>query len=81
MVKKIKILENDSINLLFEKISKVLHVQNCSSNLLSINKISQELYYKIIFSSKNIFSQDQITRNVIAEGYLKNRLYILNKEK
>jgi hypothetical protein len=37
---KIKILGSCSIKLFLKNISNVLHVQNCSSNLLSINKLS-----------------------------------------
>jgi hypothetical protein len=79
--KKIKLRGSSLINIFFKKQFNVLHVQNCSSNLLFINKISQELNCEIIFLSKNIFFQDQITENVTGEGFLENRLYILKEEK
>jgi hypothetical protein len=40
---KIKILGSGSIKLFSKNISNVLYVQHCSSNLLFINKLSQEL--------------------------------------
>jgi hypothetical protein len=47
---------------------------------LSINKISQELNYKIIFSSKKVFFQDQMMGNIIGKRFLENRLCILEEE-
>jgi hypothetical protein len=49
---KIKIIGSGSINLLSKEISNVLHIEKCSSNLLSINKITQELNCEIIFHQK-----------------------------
>jgi hypothetical protein len=50
--KKMKILGYSSINLFSKKISNVLYIQNCSSNLLSIRKIVNELNYEILFTPK-----------------------------
>jgi hypothetical protein len=62
-------------------ISNVLLVKNYASNLLSIRKITSELNYKLIFSSKNIIFQDVIFKNVIGEGLMKNELYYLDQAK
>jgi hypothetical protein len=51
---KIKILGYGSINLFSTKISNILLVQNCASNLLSINKIAHERNCEVIFSSKDV---------------------------
>jgi hypothetical protein len=74
---KMKIVGSRSINLFSKEISNVLHVEKYSSNLLSINKITQELNCEIIFSSKSVNFQDWITKNFIGEGYSKNGLYFL----
>jgi hypothetical protein len=72
-----KIIGSGSIDLFSNEISKVLYVQNCPTNLLSISKITQELNYEIIFSSKSIIFQEWKTRNVIGEGFLENGLYCI----
>jgi hypothetical protein len=78
---KIKIIGSGSINLFSKEISNVLHVDKCSSNLSSINKITQELNYKIIFSSKSVIFQDWITKNFIGEGFSENGLYFFREQK
>jgi hypothetical protein len=78
---KIKIFGYGSINLFSKEISNILFVQNCASNLLSINKIAQELNCEVMFSSKNVIFQKCITKKVIGEGFLENGLYFLNEEK
>jgi hypothetical protein len=67
---KMEILGNDSINFFSKNIQNVLHVRNCASNLISISKITNELNYEIIFSSRNVIFQERITKRVIGEGYL-----------
>jgi hypothetical protein len=57
-----------------------LFVQNYASNLLSINKIIHELNYEV-FSSKNIFFQEWITKRIIGKDFIENELYFLNEEK
>jgi hypothetical protein len=78
---KMKIIGSGSINLFSKEISNVLHVDKCSSNLSSINKITQELNYKIIFSSKSVIFQDWITKNFIGEGFSENGLYFFREQK
>ena len=78
---KMEILGNGSISLLSRKISNVLHVNNCTSNLLSISKITRDLNCEITFTSKNVIFQELITKNIIGEGFLENGLYILSEEK
>jgi hypothetical protein len=67
---KMEILGNCSINFFSKNIQNVLHVRNCASNLISISKITNELNYEIIFSSRNVIFQERITKRVIGEGYL-----------
>jgi hypothetical protein len=43
MVKKIKIIWSGSIDLFSKKMANVLYVEECPINLLSINKIAQDL--------------------------------------
>jgi hypothetical protein len=81
MVKKMKILDYGSINLFSQEIPNVLLVQNCSSNLLSINKITNQLNCEIIFSLNNVIFQELITKRVIGEGFFENGFYFLNKIK
>jgi hypothetical protein len=76
-----EILRSGSIILFSKNISNILHVKNCTSNLLSISKITNELNYKIIFTSKNVIFQEWITKSVIGEGYLLNGLYNLREKK
>jgi hypothetical protein len=78
---KMRIIGSGSINLFSKEISNVLHVDKCSSNLLSINKITQELNYEIIFSSKIVIFQDWIRKNFIGERFSKNRLYFFRAQK
>jgi hypothetical protein len=78
---KLKILSYGSINLFSKEISNILLVQNCTSNLLSINKIAHEFNCEVIFSSKNVIFQEWITKNVIGKDFLENELYFLNEEK
>jgi hypothetical protein len=55
---KMKILRYSSINLFSKEILNILLVQNCTSNLLSINKVSHELNCEVMFSSKKyVFSR------------------------
>jgi GAG-pre-integrase domain len=64
-----------------KNIEHVLHIENCTSNLLSIGKLSQELNCEIIFSKNNVFFQDFKTKKMIGEGSFQNGLYILNISK
>jgi hypothetical protein len=77
---KIKIIESGSIDLFFKKIPNVLYVQDCPINLLSINKIAQELNCDIIFTTKKLIFQDWNTKSVIGEGVLEKRFYYLKEE-
>jgi hypothetical protein len=65
MEKKLKLLEADVLIFFPKNILNVLHAKECLSNLLSINKITQELNCEIIFSSKNIIFQEKTMKNVI----------------
>jgi GAG-pre-integrase domain len=78
---KMKIIGSGSINLFSKEIPNVLHIEKCSSNLLSINKITQELNCEIIFSSKGVIFQDWITKNLIGEGFSKNGLSFFREQK
>jgi hypothetical protein len=49
---RMEILGDGSIKVFSKIISNVLLFKNCASNLLSIRKITSELNYKLIFSSK-----------------------------
>jgi GAG-pre-integrase domain len=78
---KMEILGCGSINLFSKEISNILFVQNCSSNLLSIRKITNQLNCDIIFSSNNVIFQELTSKRLIGEGFCENGLYFLNKEK
>lgn len=78
---KMKIIEIGTIDLFFIEISNVWNIQNCSSNLLSICKITREINCKIIFSIKMVIFQELLTNKIIGEFVLENDLYILNYEK
>jgi len=78
---KMEILGSGSIILFSKNISNILHVKNCTSNLLSISKITNELNCEIIFTSKSVIFQEWITKSVIGEGYLQNGLYNLREKK
>jgi hypothetical protein len=77
---KIKIIGSGSIDLFSKKLSNVSYVQDCPTNLLSINKIAQELNCEIIFTTKKVIFQDWNTKSVIGEGVLENGLYYLKEE-
>ena len=64
-----------------KEIKNILHVKNCTANLLSIGKFSKEINCEIIFSSKNVFFQDIISKRMIGEGIFQNGLYFLNNIK
>jgi hypothetical protein len=76
-----EIIRDGSIKIYSIIISKVLFVKNCASNLLSIRKHTNELNCKLIFSSTNVIFQELISKKVIGEGLMKNRLYYLDHEK
>ena len=78
---KMKIVGIGTINIFSKEIPNVLYVQNCSSNLLFISKITKELNCEVLFSSKNVIFQELITKKIIGKGVLENELYILNYEK
>jgi hypothetical protein len=56
-------------------------VENCDVNLLSISKLAKDLNCEVIFKSKNVFFQDQFTKETIGAGFLENGLYFLNMNK
>jgi hypothetical protein len=78
---RIKILRSESINIFSKNLYNVLHVQKCFSNLLFINKISQEINCYFFIKEKDFFFPDWMTGNIIGEGFLENELYILEEEK
>jgi hypothetical protein len=55
---KIEIIESGSIDLFSEKITKYFVCSRCPTNLLSINKITQELNCEIIFTTKKVIFQE-----------------------
>ena len=79
--KKIEICGHDSIKIFLKEIKKVLHVNNCDSNLLFIRKFSKEINCEIIFSSKNDFFQDVKSKIMIGEGFFQNGLYFFKRPK
>jgi GAG-pre-integrase domain len=68
---------------IFQKkfLQDVFYVENCSVNLLSINKLFKELNCEIIFKGKIMIFQDLVTKELIGEGHLENVLYILDSNK
>jgi hypothetical protein len=52
---KMEILGDGSITIFSKKISNVLLVKDCASNLLSISRITIELECELIFSSKSVW--------------------------
>jgi hypothetical protein len=78
---KMKIHGYGTIKVFLKNIEQVLHIENCTFNLLSIGKLSQELSCEIIFSKKNVFFQDLKTKKMIGEESFQNGLYILNISK
>jgi hypothetical protein len=76
-----EILGSGSIILFSKNILNILHVKNYTSNLLSISKITNELNYEIIFTSKNMIFQEWITKSVFGESYLQNGFYNLRGKK
>jgi hypothetical protein len=78
---KIKFIGSGSIDLFFKKLPNVLYVQDCPTNLLSINKIAQQINCEIIFTTKKVIFQDWNMKSVIGECILENRLYYLKKVK
>jgi hypothetical protein len=78
---RMKIIRDDSIKIYSTIISKVWLVKNCTSNLLSIQKVTNELNCKLIFSSTNVIFQELISKKVIGEGLMENGLYYLDHKK
>jgi hypothetical protein len=76
---KIKFIGSGSIDLFFKKLPNVLYVQDCPTNLLSINKIAQQINCEIIFTTKKVIFQDWNMKSVIGECILENGLYYLKK--
>ena len=74
---KMKICGYGSIIVFSKEIKDVLHVKNCTANLLSMGKLSKELNCEIIFSPQNVFFQDIVSKRMIGEGVFKNGLYFL----
>jgi hypothetical protein len=66
---KMEILGSGSINFFSKIIQNILYIRKCASNLLSISKITNELNYKILFSSRNMIFQEWITKRVVGEGF------------
>lgn len=65
-----KIFGYGSIKLFLTEIKNILHVKNCTSNFLSIEKNSKEKNYDIIFSSKDVFFfQDVTYKRMIGEVF------------
>jgi hypothetical protein len=77
---KIKIIGMREFNVFSTKISNVSYINNFSTNLLSIKKITQELNCDIIFSQNDIKFQNRETRKIISKGKIKNRLYVLKSQ-
>ena len=63
-----------------KKIFNVLFLDTFPINLLSVQKLTQELNCDVIFSCKNIVFQDRETGTKIGEGFLENGHYFLNPQ-
>jgi Integrase core domain/GAG-pre-integrase domain len=77
---KMKMIGSGSIDLFSKKNTKCVICTDCPTNLLSINKIAQELNCEIIFTTKKVIFQDWNTKSVIGERVFENRLYYLKEE-
>lgn len=56
----------------------VLVVPNILNNLLSISKLTTDNNVNDLFSQPHFYVQDQLTKQVLAQGRCENGLYILN---
>jgi hypothetical protein len=52
-----------------------------TTNLFSINKLTQQLNCNVIFSKKDVIFQDRETGEMIGEGSLENGLYVLKSQR
>jgi len=77
---KAKINGIEETNLLATKITNILYLSSFSTNLISIPKLTRELNYSAIFSSKIVKFQDRETETMICEGILENDLYVLKSQ-
>jgi hypothetical protein len=77
---KVKINGKGDYNILSTKINDILYINTFTTNLLSINKLTQQLNYNVIFSKNNIIFQDRETEEMIVEGSLENAIYVLKSQ-
>jgi hypothetical protein len=60
---KVKIKGWGMINIFKKRfLQDVFYVEKCSDNVLSINKLSQDLHCEIIFQEKYVIFQDLVTK-------------------
>jgi hypothetical protein len=78
---KVKINGKGDYNIFSTKVNDILYVNTFTTNLLSINKLTQQLNCNVIFSKKDVIFQDRETGETIGEGSLENGLYVLKSQK
>jgi hypothetical protein len=64
-----------TMKLFSKKLTNILYLPSFSSNLLSLNKLTVDPNFNIIFSLDKVIFQDRISEKKIGEGKLKNGLY------
>jgi GAG-pre-integrase domain len=78
---KVKINGKGDYNIFSTKNNDILYVNTFTTNLLSINKLTQQLNYNVIFSKRDVIFQDRETGETIGEGSLENGLYVLKSQR
>lgn len=82
MEKSVPIKGKDKINLVSATIkSDVLYVPSFPFQLLSVHKLIHTLNCEVIFTSHKVVFQDQITKQMIGEGFFLNGLYYFLPER
>jgi Integrase core domain/GAG-pre-integrase domain len=75
---KIPIQGQDTVKIFDRNISNVLYIPGLPTNLLSVQKLIQDLNCNVIFHSNRVVFQDKITGKKIGEGLERNGLYVIN---
>jgi GAG-pre-integrase domain len=75
---KIPIQGQGTAKIFDQNISNVLNIPDLTTNLLSVQKLIQDLNYNAIFHSNRVVFQDKITGKKIGEGIERNGLYVIN---
>jgi hypothetical protein len=75
---KIPIQGQGTVKIFDRNISNVLYIPGLTTNLLSVQKLIQDLNCNVIFHSNRVVFQDKITGKKIGEGLERNELYVIN---